>query len=47
LREEAALSRVYAGIHYRFTQEVSIKMGIELGNKIADIRLISPKYKHP
>lgn len=40
LNEEAAFSRVYAGIHYRFTQNVSVEMGRELGNKIADINLI-------
>ncbi|MFL5747257.1 MAG: vanadium-dependent haloperoxidase [Niastella sp.] len=47
LLQEAALSRIYAGLHYRFTQEVSIKMGKELGNEIAAIRLVSPQYKHP
>ncbi len=39
LREEAAFSRIYAGIHYRFTQLASIQMGIELGNRIADLNL--------
>jgi hypothetical protein len=47
LLEEAAFSRVYAGIHYRFTQNATIEFGKVLGNKIADIKLISPKYKHP
>lgn len=47
LLDEAAISRVYAGIHYRFTQEVSIKMGRLLGDEIADIRLLSSRYKHP
>jgi hypothetical protein len=42
--EEAALSRVYAGIHYRFTQYITIDMGRQLGNHIADINLMgSPK----
>jgi hypothetical protein len=45
LLEEAALSRVYAGIHYRFTQEVSIKMGKELGNEIDKIRVVGPEYQ--
>ncbi|MBC6605813.1 vanadium-dependent haloperoxidase [Hymenobacter sp. BT188] len=39
MREEAAFSRIYAGIHYRFTQLASIQMGIELGNRIADLNL--------
>jgi hypothetical protein len=47
LLEEASISRVYGGLHYKFTQEVSIKTGKLLGNEIADIKLISPKYKHP
>lgn len=44
LRAEAATSRVYAGIHYRFTQEVSIAMGIELGNQIDKVRVVGPEY---
>jgi hypothetical protein len=47
LLEEAAFSRIYAGIHYRFTQEVTIKYGKILGNEVAAIRLVSQKYKHP
>jgi hypothetical protein len=47
LLEEATVSRIYAGIHYRFTQNISIEVGKELGNKIADLRLVSQKYKHP
>ena len=39
MAEEAALSRVYAGLHYRFTQYKSLEMGQELGNVIADIDL--------
>jgi hypothetical protein len=45
--DEAAISRIYAGLHYRFTQETSIKIGKELGNEIAAIRLVSPKHEHP
>ncbi|WP_152616824.1 vanadium-dependent haloperoxidase [Flavihumibacter solisilvae] len=37
--EEAAISRVYAGIHYRFTQYATIDIGTDLGNRIADIKL--------
>ncbi len=40
LIEEAAISRLYAGIHYRFTQNATIVQGKELGNRIADINLI-------
>lgn len=45
LRLEAAISRVYAGIHYRFTQMVSIDMGIDLGNEIDKVRVVGPEYK--
>jgi len=45
LRLEAALSRVYAGIHYRFTQLTSIDMGIELANEIDKVTVVGPKYK--
>ena len=44
LRAEAAVSRVYAGIHYRFTQDISILMGIDLGNEIAKVRVVGPEY---
>jgi hypothetical protein len=44
LLAEAALSRVYAGIHYRFTQNVSIDMGVALGNEIANMQIVGPKY---
>lgn len=39
LAEEAAISRVYAGIHYRFTQNITLEMGRELGDEIASIDL--------
>jgi len=44
LTEEVALSRLYAGIHYRFAQYVSLDVGRQLGNKIADINLINSKH---
>lgn len=44
LLQEAAYSRIYAGIHYRFTQDVSIEMGKELGNEIARIQVVGPGY---
>jgi hypothetical protein len=34
LLTEAAVSRVYAGIHYQFTQDISIEMGKALGDEI-------------
>jgi hypothetical protein len=39
LNKEAADSRIYAGIHYRFTQDITREMGKELGNQIANIDL--------
>jgi hypothetical protein len=46
LLDEASVSRVYAGIHYRFTQDMSIKVGKVLGDEIADIRLMpGSKFK--
>ncbi len=45
LRAEASNSRVYAGIHYRFTQDASIEMGIELGNQIDKVRVVGPEYQ--
>lgn len=47
LLDEAAVSRIYAGLHYRFTQDASIKIGQKLGNEISDLRLLSPRHKHP
>jgi hypothetical protein len=42
MNQEAANSRVYAGIHYQFTQDISREMGKKLGNHIANIDL-TPK----
>jgi hypothetical protein len=47
LAEEAAISRVYGGIHYRFTQNVTNQIGAAFGNKIADINLLPNRYKNP
>ncbi|MEO5984978.1 MAG: vanadium-dependent haloperoxidase [Ferruginibacter sp.] len=44
LLKEAADSRIYAGIHYRFTQDISVTMGKDLGNEIAKIRVVGPGY---
>jgi hypothetical protein len=45
LLAEAAVSRVYAGIHYRFTQEVSIEFTRDLGNEIDKVRVVGPEYQ--
>lgn len=45
LVREAANSRVYAGIHYQFTQDISVEMGTKLGNEIADIQLVTSDDK--
>jgi hypothetical protein len=42
LSAEAAISRVYAGIHYRFTQNITLEMGRALGDNIAKINLNTP-----
>ena len=45
LRKEVAYSRIYAGIHYRFTQDVSIAIGIKLGDEIDKVRVVGPEYQ--
>lgn len=45
LRKEASDSRIYAGIHYRFTQDASIEIGIALGNEIDKVRVVGPEYQ--
>ncbi|CAN5883120.1 vanadium-dependent haloperoxidase [soil metagenome] len=42
LDQEVAMSRVYAGIHYKFTMDNTRELGRELGNYIANIDL-TPK----
>ena len=42
MRKEASDSRIYAGIHYRFTQDASIAIGVVLGNEISKIRVVGP-----
>jgi hypothetical protein len=44
LNQEAANSRVYAGIHYQFTQDLTREMGQKLGDYIANIDL-TPKQE--
>ena len=40
LVEEAGFSRVLAGIHYQFTQDITIQVAKDLGNQIANIDLV-------
>jgi hypothetical protein len=44
LVEEAAISRLYGGIHYRFTQVATVEISKKLGDEIADIHLVASKY---
>ena len=44
LVKEAGFSRVLAGIHYQFTQDITITIMQELGNEIADIRLLPSRH---
>lgn len=37
--EEVAISRVYAGIHYKIAVDVGLDLGKQLGDKVADINL--------
>jgi len=46
LVNEAGFSRVLAGIHYQFTQDITIKVARDLGNEIADINLVRPSWDH-
>jgi hypothetical protein len=45
LLQEAAVSRVYGGIHYQFTQDVSVDVGIELADAIDKVRIVGPEYQ--
>jgi len=40
LAEEGAISRVYAGIHYKPVVEMSLPLAKQLGDKVADIKLV-------
>ncbi|HTE28029.1 vanadium-dependent haloperoxidase [Flavitalea sp.] len=45
LAEEAAISRLYGGIHYRWTQNYTLEIGKKFGDEIADINLTPSKSK--
>jgi hypothetical protein len=36
MAEEAALSRLYGGIHYRFDNEVGLRIGREIGRRTVE-----------
>jgi hypothetical protein len=40
MAEEGAISRVYAGIHYKIVVDMSLQLAKQLGDKVADIKLI-------
>jgi hypothetical protein len=40
MAEEAAISRVYAGIHYKIVVEMSLPLARQLGDKVAGIKLV-------
>lgn len=41
--EEAATSRVYGGLHYQFTMDITREMGAKLGDQAANLSLIPNK----
>jgi hypothetical protein len=41
MAEEGAISRVYAGIHYKITVEMSLPLAKQIGDNVADMRLAS------
>lgn len=42
--EEGAISRVYAGIHYKITVEMSLQLAKQMGDKVADMRLVPANH---
>jgi hypothetical protein len=43
MAEEGAISRVYAGIHYKITVEMSLPLAKQIGDNVADIHLAPSK----
>src|SRR5690606_22435059 len=41
--KESARSRVYAGLHYQFTMDITREIGRKLGNQIANMKLVPDK----
>jgi hypothetical protein len=44
MAEEGAISRVYAGIHYKITVEMSLPLAKQIGDKVADIYLVTSNH---
>lgn len=44
LAEEGAISRVYGGIHYRITVEVSLPLAKQIGDQVAAINLVASDH---
>ncbi|GAA4400121.1 vanadium-dependent haloperoxidase [Nibrella viscosa] len=44
LLTQTAVSRVYGGLHYQFTQDISVAMGKALGDKINKVQIVGPEY---
>jgi hypothetical protein len=44
LVDEVALSRIYGGIHYRFTQNISVEFGTHFGDEVANIKLVPSEH---
>lgn len=47
LAEEGAISRVYGGIHYTITVEMNLPFAKQIGDQVANIRLVSSNHKNP
>jgi hypothetical protein len=45
MAEEGAISRVYAGIHYKITVEMSLPLAKQIGDRVADLRLVPSSIK--
>ncbi|MEJ7738293.1 MAG: vanadium-dependent haloperoxidase [Chitinophagaceae bacterium] len=44
MAEEGAIARVYAGIHYGITVEMSLPLAKQIGDQVADINLVASKH---
>ena len=43
MAEEGAIARVYAGIHYKITAEMSLPLAKQIGDKVSDLQLVTAK----
>lgn len=44
MAEEGAIARVYIGIHYKITVEMSLPLAKQIGDKVADIGLVAETH---